>query len=62
MLLAEYHGEHQFDIEKAYLNDLKFEQSSRIAIANFEMNSGSEDPFDVHEKAIEDLLVASIGS
>jgi len=55
-------GEHQFDIEKAYLNDLKFEQSSRIAIASFEMTSKSEGPFEVHQQAIEDLLIASIGS
>ena len=61
-LLAEYLGEHQFDIEKAYLNDLKFEQSSRIAIASFEMTSQAEGSFDVHQQAIEDLLIANIGS
>ena len=60
-LLAEYLGEHQFDIEKAYLNDLKFEQSSRIAIASFEMTTKSEGSFDVHHQAIEELLIASIG-
>jgi hypothetical protein len=60
-LLAEYLGEHQFDIEKAYLNDLKFEHSSRIAIASFEMTSESQGPFEAHQKAIEDLLIASIG-
>jgi len=60
-LLAEYLGEHQFDIEKAYLNDLKFEQSSRIAIASFEMTSKSDGQFGVHQQAIEDLLIASIG-
>lgn len=61
-LLAEYLGQHQFDIENAYLNDLKFEHSSRIAIASFLLTSAEDGPFDVHHQAIEDLLTTAIGS
>ncbi len=59
-LLAEYLGEHQFDIEKACLNDLEFDQSSRIAIASFEMSSNSNSQFDMHQQAIESLLIANM--
>ena len=56
-LVAEYLGGQNLDIESAFLNDLKFSDESRTAIASFEL-VGDGQAFSKHETAILESLIS----
>ena len=60
-MVAEYLGQHNFDIEKAFLHDLTFENQLNIAIASFELTHPDQECFQSHRSAIRNQLIAQIG-
>ena len=60
-LVAEYLGGENLNIESAFLNDLKFGDESRTAIASFEL-VGDGQAFSKHETAILESLISIIAT
>ena len=58
--VAEYLGQKNFDIERAFLNDLVFEETDRVAIASFVIDSQSVEGFSSHAQSLSKLLQESI--
>lgn len=54
--VAEYLGQHSFDIERAYLNDLLFENEAHVAIASFRIEAPSIESFSPHAQSLTELL------
>lgn len=59
--VADYLGQASFNIERAYLNDLLFEDSEKVAIASFILEAASVESFSPHAATISQLLEKSIG-
>ena len=54
--VSEYLGQHKFNIVRAFLNDLLFENSSHVAIASFRLDDLSLEEFGPHTDALSDML------
>lgn len=54
--VAEYLGQQSFNIERAYLNDLLFEDEAHVAIASFQIEVPSLDSFSPHAQSLTQLL------
>lgn len=59
--VADYLGQNAVNIERAYLNDLHWQDASKVAIASFILEAESVDSFAPHSEAISKLLEKSIG-
>lgn len=59
--VADYLGQASFNIERAYLNDLLFKDSVKVAIASFILEAESVDSFSPHSGKIAELLEKSVG-
>jgi len=58
--VAEYLGQESFDIERAYLNDLLFEDEAHVAITSFVLGSQTLDSFAPHADKLSGLLQQSV--
>ena len=58
--VAEYLGQQNLNIERAFLNDLIFEEANHVAIASFVLDSQSVEGFASHAKSLSKLLEESI--
>ena len=58
--VAEYLGKQDFNIERAFLNDLLFEGNDHVAIASFVLDSQSVEGFSPHAQSLSKLLEESI--
>lgn len=59
--VAEYLGQQSFDIERAYLNDLSFDDQAHVAIASFLIEAQSIESFSLHAKSLSELLEKCVG-